>query len=227
MTLDPDLRRLMEWIKEWFKQKEKCRGTNHGDEATTTGKKKLGLGRPLGGAGRRVRPGFGGAGPGWARRPARGGRRDVGSQVSLPRRGSGLTAVGAASGPGRASRPGLRSALTAGPGALRFPAPADGWAGSGGAERAARSQLRPRCRPPGRWEPACPGNRPPDTMPPRRQEKCKLPVPLPEGKVLDDMEGKQWVLGKMIGSGGFGLIYLGIILSRYTALADMLSASVA
>lgn len=46
-------------------------------------------------------------------------------------------------------------------------------------------------------------------MPPRRNEKYKLPVPLPEGKVLDDMEGKQWVLGKMIGSGGFGLIYLG------------------
>lgn len=45
-------------------------------------------------------------------------------------------------------------------------------------------------------------------MPPRRNEKYKLPVPLPEGKVLDDMEGKQWTLGKMIGSGGFGLIYL-------------------
>nr|XP_058934778.1 serine/threonine-protein kinase VRK2 isoform X2 [Kogia breviceps] len=45
-------------------------------------------------------------------------------------------------------------------------------------------------------------------MPPRRKEKYRLPVPLPEGKVLDDMEGKQWVLGKMIGSGGFGLIYL-------------------
>ncbi|XP_029793266.1 serine/threonine-protein kinase VRK2 isoform X2 [Suricata suricatta] len=45
-------------------------------------------------------------------------------------------------------------------------------------------------------------------MPPRRNEKYKLPVPLPEGKVLGDMEGKQWVLGKMIGSGGFGLIYL-------------------
>ncbi|KAI5770930.1 VRK2 [Gulo gulo luscus] len=45
-------------------------------------------------------------------------------------------------------------------------------------------------------------------MPPRRNEKYRLPVPLPEGKVLDDMEGKQWMLGKMIGSGGFGLIYL-------------------
>ncbi|XP_077622612.1 serine/threonine-protein kinase VRK2 isoform X2 [Crocuta crocuta] len=45
-------------------------------------------------------------------------------------------------------------------------------------------------------------------MPPRRNEKYKLAVPLPEGMVLGDMEGKQWVLGKMIGSGGFGLIYL-------------------
>ncbi|XP_040849349.1 serine/threonine-protein kinase VRK2 isoform X3 [Ochotona curzoniae] len=45
-------------------------------------------------------------------------------------------------------------------------------------------------------------------MPPRRNEKYKLPVPLPEGKVLDDTEGKQWVLGKKIGSGGFGLVYL-------------------
>uniref|UniRef100_A0A8C3YHX1 Serine/threonine-protein kinase VRK2 n=1 Tax=Catagonus wagneri TaxID=51154 RepID=A0A8C3YHX1_9CETA len=45
-------------------------------------------------------------------------------------------------------------------------------------------------------------------MPPRRNEKYKLPVPLPEGKVLSDTEGKQWVLGKMIDSGGFGLIYL-------------------
>ena len=50
---------------------------------------------------------------------------------------------------------------------------------------------------------------PTEVMPPRRKEKYRLPVPLPEGKVLDDMEGKQWVLGKMIGSGGFGLIYIG------------------
>ncbi|KAL6089295.1 hypothetical protein STEG23_037022, partial [Scotinomys teguina] len=48
----------------------------------------------------------------------------------------------------------------------------------------------------------------PDVMAPRRKEKYKLPVPLPEGKVLDDMDGNQWTLGKMIGSGGFGLIYL-------------------
>ncbi|XP_011894875.1 PREDICTED: serine/threonine-protein kinase VRK2 isoform X2 [Cercocebus atys] len=47
-----------------------------------------------------------------------------------------------------------------------------------------------------------------EVMPPKRNEKYKLPIPLPEGKVLDDMEGNQWVLGKKIGSGGFGLIYL-------------------
>nr|XP_035128405.2 serine/threonine-protein kinase VRK2 isoform X1 [Callithrix jacchus] len=47
-----------------------------------------------------------------------------------------------------------------------------------------------------------------EVMPPRRNEKYKLPIPLPEGKVLDDMEGNQWVLGQKIGSGGFGLIYL-------------------
>ncbi|XP_060221116.1 serine/threonine-protein kinase VRK2 isoform X2 [Meriones unguiculatus] len=40
------------------------------------------------------------------------------------------------------------------------------------------------------------------------RNKYKLPVPLPEGKILEDMEGNRWALGKMIGSGGFGLIYL-------------------
>ncbi|XP_006880999.1 PREDICTED: serine/threonine-protein kinase VRK2-like [Elephantulus edwardii] len=45
-------------------------------------------------------------------------------------------------------------------------------------------------------------------MAPKRNSKYTLPVPLPEGKILDDVEGKQWTLGKMIGSGGFGLIYL-------------------
>ncbi|XP_004470523.1 serine/threonine-protein kinase VRK2 isoform X2 [Dasypus novemcinctus] len=51
-------------------------------------------------------------------------------------------------------------------------------------------------------------------MAPKRREKYKLPVPLPEGKVLDDMEGKQWILGKMIGSGGFGLIYLAFPINK-------------
>ncbi|KAG8443982.1 hypothetical protein GDO86_009240 [Hymenochirus boettgeri] len=42
-------------------------------------------------------------------------------------------------------------------------------------------------------------------MPPK---KTKLPVPLPEGWVLTDTNKKSWALGKMIGKGGFGLIYL-------------------
>ncbi|KAM6217283.1 serine/threonine-protein kinase VRK2-like [Rhynchocyon petersi] len=45
-------------------------------------------------------------------------------------------------------------------------------------------------------------------MPPKRNDKYRLPVPLPEGKILVDMERNLWMLGKMIGSGGFGLIYL-------------------
>uniref|UniRef100_F6UHC6 Serine/threonine-protein kinase VRK2 n=1 Tax=Monodelphis domestica TaxID=13616 RepID=F6UHC6_MONDO len=45
-------------------------------------------------------------------------------------------------------------------------------------------------------------------MAPKKQEKAKLPVPLPEGMILKDTERKTWQLGKMIGSGGFGLIYL-------------------
>ncbi|XP_076990398.1 serine/threonine-protein kinase VRK2 isoform X2 [Tamandua tetradactyla] len=51
-------------------------------------------------------------------------------------------------------------------------------------------------------------------MPQKRREKYKLPVALPEGMVLDDTEGKQWMLGKMIGSGGFGLIYLAFPINK-------------
>ncbi|XP_039736492.1 translation initiation factor IF-2-like [Pteropus medius] len=80
----------------------------------------------------------------------------------------------------------------------------------------ASGKSRHRCAP-GRGGAAVGGRRRPGTgpcfraevMPPRRNEKYKLPLALPEGKVLDDTEGKQWVLGKKIGSGGFGLIYLG------------------
>ncbi|XP_038607763.1 serine/threonine-protein kinase VRK2 [Tachyglossus aculeatus] len=45
-------------------------------------------------------------------------------------------------------------------------------------------------------------------MAPKSQVKCKLPIPLPEALILKDTEGKSWRLGRMIGSGGFGLIYL-------------------
>ncbi|XP_034040211.1 serine/threonine-protein kinase VRK2 [Thalassophryne amazonica] len=41
--------------------------------------------------------------------------------------------------------------------------------------------------------------------PPRKRA---LPKPLPEGFILTDTEKKKWRLGKKIGEGGFGLIYL-------------------
>ncbi|XP_030298362.1 serine/threonine-protein kinase VRK2 isoform X2 [Sparus aurata] len=39
-------------------------------------------------------------------------------------------------------------------------------------------------------------------------KKKALPKPLPEGFILADTEKKKWKLGKIIGQGGFGLIYL-------------------
>ncbi|XP_018421804.1 PREDICTED: serine/threonine-protein kinase VRK1-like [Nanorana parkeri] len=42
-------------------------------------------------------------------------------------------------------------------------------------------------------------------MPPR---KNKLPVPMPEGWIVTDTSKKSWKLGKKLGQGGFGLIYL-------------------
>lgn len=43
-------------------------------------------------------------------------------------------------------------------------------------------------------------------MAPKR--KNTLPKPLPDGFILTDTEKKKWRLGKIIGQGGFGLIYL-------------------
>lgn len=40
-------------------------------------------------------------------------------------------------------------------------------------------------------------------------KKSSLPIPLPEGFVLRDTQRKHWRLGRIIGQGGFGLIYLG------------------
>lgn len=48
-------------------------------------------------------------------------------------------------------------------------------------------------------------------MAPRR--KSTLPKPLPDGFILTDTVKKKWRLGKIIGQGGFGLIYLGIVMS--------------
>ncbi|KAM4693308.1 serine/threonine-protein kinase VRK2 isoform 2-T2 [Discoglossus pictus] len=42
----------------------------------------------------------------------------------------------------------------------------------------------------------------------RKRPRSKLPTPLPEGMVLTDTARKSWKLGKIIGQGGFGLIYL-------------------
>ncbi|XP_015276688.1 PREDICTED: serine/threonine-protein kinase VRK2 [Gekko japonicus] len=45
-------------------------------------------------------------------------------------------------------------------------------------------------------------------MPPKRPRKYNLPIPLQEGIILKDTEKKEWLLGRMIAQGGFGLIYL-------------------
>ncbi|XP_009977105.1 PREDICTED: serine/threonine-protein kinase VRK2 [Tauraco erythrolophus] len=45
-------------------------------------------------------------------------------------------------------------------------------------------------------------------MPPKDRGRGKLPVPLPRDMILKDTEGKAWRLGRQIGQGGFGLIYL-------------------
>uniref|UniRef100_A0A3B5LE41 Protein kinase domain-containing protein n=1 Tax=Xiphophorus couchianus TaxID=32473 RepID=A0A3B5LE41_9TELE len=50
-------------------------------------------------------------------------------------------------------------------------------------------------------------------LPPPRPllKKRALPRPLPDDFILTDTEKKKWRLGKIIGQGGFGLIYLGLI----------------
>lgn len=53
-------------------------------------------------------------------------------------------------------------------------------------------------------------------------KKGTLPKPLPEGFILRDTEKKKWRLGKIIGQGGFGLIYLGthlFVAWQYNCLA--------
>lgn len=50
-------------------------------------------------------------------------------------------------------------------------------------------------------------------MAPKRKA---LPNPLPGGLIVNDTEKKSWKIGKVIGSGGFGLIYLGNSLRAMT-----------
>ena len=42
-----------------------------------------------------------------------------------------------------------------------------------------------------------------------------LAAPLPDGELLTDNHKKQWRIGKPVGSGGFGLLYLGKILTFF------------
>ena len=42
-----------------------------------------------------------------------------------------------------------------------------------------------------------------------------LAAPLPDGELLTDNHKKQWRIGKPAGSGGFGLLYLGKILTFF------------
>lgn len=52
-------------------------------------------------------------------------------------------------------------------------------------------------------------------MPPKKRKAANargahaLPPPIPEGEVLTDNLKHKWKVGSPIGSGGFGLIYLG------------------
>ncbi|NXA52033.1 VRK2 kinase, partial [Nothocercus julius] len=45
-------------------------------------------------------------------------------------------------------------------------------------------------------------------MAPKGRGRSKLPAPLPADMVLRDTEGNAWRLGRQLGQGGFGLIYL-------------------
>lgn len=52
-------------------------------------------------------------------------------------------------------------------------------------------------------------------------KKLTLPKPLPDGFILTDTEKKKWRLGRIIGQGGFGLIYLGTDISVLVLFVDL------
>lgn len=53
----------------------------------------------------------------------------------------------------------------------------------------------------------------------QKMKSChKLAERFPEGLVLTDLTKKEWKLGRPIGSGGFGLIYLGLFITLTLAL---------
>jgi len=53
-------------------------------------------------------------------------------------------------------------------------------------------------------------------MPPKKAANgYKLPKPLTKGEVLTDTMKKRWIVGPVIGRGGFGEIYCGKLLCSY------------
>ena len=52
-------------------------------------------------------------------------------------------------------------------------------------------------------------------MPPKKKAAAKGPrgmgKPIPAGQTMADLTKKEWKLGPVIGQGGFGYIYLGIL----------------
>lgn len=50
----------------------------------------------------------------------------------------------------------------------------------------------------------------------------RLPDPLPHGSILTDVMKRKWKLGKSIGVGGFGEIYLGMIFSYLNLIFALL-----
>ena len=65
-------------------------------------------------------------------------------------------------------------------------------------------------------------------MPPKAKIKIakssssrKMPLPLPKGEVLSDaIKKQQWILGKSIGKGGFGEIYLAALKGKSASEGD-------
>lgn len=51
----------------------------------------------------------------------------------------------------------------------------------------------------------------PKSAAPKKPRRPKGMVEVPQGTVLTDLTKKQWRLGKLIGWGGFGALYLGML----------------
>lgn len=56
----------------------------------------------------------------------------------------------------------------------------------------------------------------PKSVAPKKPRKPKGMVEVPEGTILTDLTKKQWKLGRLIGWGGFGALYLGKLYCVYS-----------